>query len=422
MNKDKLRVLGLIFNLQLFAASEATLNANKTSQQSMSDSMKTFYDTALLENAREAIVFDQFAEKQKIHGNKVEWRKFDTFAPALTPISEGVTPTGSSFGMSNVEATTTQHGDYTTVTDRLEFEAYDDIILGATEEMGAAGGATKDLLTRNVITAGNAVAFAPKSNGTAINSRSALDATCLLTPRLINKARTWLIKNKAPKISNSYVCIIHPSVAEDFRNTDEWKEYHKYNDTAPIFKGEIGEMHGFRFIESNNAKVHAPAIISGTCNKAVVASTSSSSTSLSVTATNGKFAAVASGASIKVWIGGSEKTVTAISISNEGASATLTLSAAASINENTVVCGQGAGKDGSCTYDCICLGSKAYGVVEPEQESMHMIIKDKGAIGGPLELYSTIGYKFSHAAKILYQERILRIECGSSYSSSDEEN
>lgn len=51
-----------------------------------------------------------------------------------------------------------------------------------------------------------------------------------------------------------------------------------------------------------------------------------------------------------------------------------------------------------------------------------MIIKDKSEIGGPLELYSTVGYKFSHGAKILYEERILRVESGSSYSSVDEEN
>lgn len=334
-----MKFIPIIINLQLFAAAEATLNANTTGQASMTDTMKTFYDTALLENAREALIFDQFAEHQPIHGNKVEWRKFDTFDLAVTPIVEGVTPTGSSFGMSKIEKTTTQHGDYTTVTDRLEYEAYDDIILGATEEMGAAGGATKDILTRNEITSGNSVVYAPKSDNTTVSSRGNIDGTCLLTPRLINKARTWLIKNKAPKIKGYYVCILHPSVAEDFRNSDEWKEYHKYNDTAPIFKGEIGEMHGFRFIESNNAKVHA----------------------------------------------------------NSGA-------------------------NGIATYDVLCFGAKAYGVVEPEKESMHMIIKDKKEIGGPLELYSTIGYKFSHAAKILYQERLLRIECASSYSAVDEEN
>lgn len=324
-------------NLQLFA--ETNYNTNVTTQSSMSPSMKTFYDTALLENARANLIFNQFGDEQRIHGNKCEWRKFNTFAKALTPLTEGVNPTGSSFGMSKIEATTTQHGDYTTVSDRLEMEAYDDIIMGATEEMGAAGGATYDTLTRNILISGNSVMYAPKSSGTAVTSRTDLDATCLFTPQLVNKAATWLKKNKAPKINGYYVCLIHPSVAEDLRNSTEWKEYHKYNDVTPIFNGEIGELHGVRFIESTECKVHASATTSGLA-----------------------------------------------------------------------------------TYDSIFLGLNAFGVVKPEGESMEMIVKDKSEIGGPLNLFSTIGYKFVHGAKILYQERLLRVESCSSYSSVDEEN
>lgn len=323
-------------NLQLFAGN---YNTNTTTQQSMSPTMKTFYDTALLENARAVLIFNQFGDHQKMKGNKVEWRKFNTFAKALTPLTEGVNPDGSTFGMTYIETTTTQHGDYTTVSDRLELESYDDIIYGATEEMGAAGGATFDTLTRNVLIAGNSVMYAPKSDGTAVTTRDGLNATCLLTPKLVNRAATWLKKNKAPKINGYYIALIHPSVAEDLRESSEWKEYHKYNNVEPIYKGEIGTLHGVRFIESTECKVHKA--------------------------------------------------------SSSGALA---------------------------TYDTLFLGAKAYGILDPEGEGMEMIIKDKSEIGGPLELFSTIGYKFCHGAKILYQERILRVESCSSYSDTDEEN
>lgn len=332
-----------LLHLQLFAGN---FNTNTTTQQSMSPTMKTFYDTALLENARAVLIFNQFGDHQKMKGNKVEWRKFNTFAKALTPLTEGVNPDGSTFGMTYIEATTTQHGDYTTVSDRLELESYDDVIYGATEEMGAAGGATFDTLTRNVLVGGNSVMYAPKSDGTVVTSRTStdnglvpLDRTCLLTPKLVNKAATWLKKNKAPKIKGCYVALIHPSVAEDLRESNEWKEYHKYNSVEPIFKGEIGMLHGVRFIESTECKVHKPE--------------------------------------------------------TAGAPA---------------------------TYDTLFLGAKAYGILDPEGEGMEMIVKDKSEIGGPLELFSTIGYKFCHGAKILYQERILRVESCSSYSDTDEEN
>ena len=44
-----------MMNLQLFSADVNPINV--TTQSSMSPTMKTFYDTTLLENAREAMIF-----------------------------------------------------------------------------------------------------------------------------------------------------------------------------------------------------------------------------------------------------------------------------------------------------------------------------------------------------------------------------
>ena len=324
--------------LQLFAwtantdaGTQYTNPVNRTTE--LSPTMKTFYDTALLENAREEMIFTQFGKKQPLKGNKVEWRKFNTFDKALTPLTEGVIPTGQDFGMTNIEATTTQHGTYVSVSDRLELEAYDDVIYGATEEMGASEGETYDTLTRNILVAGNSVAYAGGKT-----SRAALTDADVLDPEMVAKAATWLKKNKAPKIDGCYVAIIHPSVAFDLRNSTEWKEFHKYNDVAPIFKGEIGMLHGVRFVESTAAKI---------------------------------------------W--------------KEGA-------------------------DGAGVYATLFLGKDAFGILDPQGEGMEMIVKTKEQIGGPLNQFSTIGYKFCHGAKILYQERMLRVESGSTYGSVDEAN
>lgn len=332
----------VLLDLQRFAWSEGQAGAptvnpvNVTTQSSMSPTMKTFYDTTLLENARETMVFTQFGKKQAMKGKKVEWRKFNTFAKALTPLTEGVVPTGQTFGMTNIEGEITQHGDFTAVSDRLEMESFDDVIFGATEEMGAAEGETYDTLTRNILVAGNSVMYCPEESGLAPTSRSELTNAHQLTPDVVNKAQTWLKKNKAPKINGSYVALIHPSVAYDLRNSAEWKEYHKYNDVAPIFKGEIGELHGVRFVETNEAKI---------------------------------------------WK-----------------------------------------EDGVSVYATLFLGKDAFGILDPEGEGMEMIIKTKEQIGGPLNQFGTIGYKFCHGAKILYQERMLRVESGSSLGDDDEAN
>ena len=324
------------FDIQLFAF-EAPSTMTKTTTSGISSTIKEFYDTALLENAREASVFGQFGKTQTMsNGLSAEWRRFKTFAPATTPLTEGVAPSGSTLGIEAIHANLSQHGDFVAVSDQLEYAAIDDIIFGATEEMGAAGGATEDILTRNALLGGTNVAYCANSSGNVPTSRGDLDGTSRLTPEYVNKAATLLKKMKAPRINGYYVAIIHPSVAEDLRNSEEWKEFHKYNAVNPIFKGEIGELHGVKFVESNDAKIY-----------------------------------------------------------KSGANA---------------------------VYATLFFGADAWGTLDPEGMGMEMIIKDKSERGGPLNQYSTIGYKFMHGAAILYQERLVRVESNSSYSATDEAN
>ena len=61
-------------------------------------------------------------------------------------------------------------------------------------------------------------------------------------------------------------------------------------------------------------------------------------------------------------------------------------------------------------------------MIDPEGAGMETIVKSKEQAGGPLNQFSTIGCKFETAAKILYQERMVTVWSGSSYSSTDSEN
>lgn len=319
-------------NIQLFATSTPAYEVTKTTTSAISPTMKTFYNKSLLENAREESVFNQFAMPTPMtHGKTAEWRRWKTFAPALTPLTEGVVPEGKTFGMESITASISFHGDFTPITHELEVTAYDPVIYGATEEMGAAGAETEDILTRNALLAGTNVVY-----GGSATSIATVEATHVLTPALVNKVATYLKKMRAPKINGAYVCLIHPSVAYDLRESNEWKEYHKYNDTTPIFKGEIGMLHGIRFIETN-------------------------------------FGAVESGTKTKV-------------------------------------------------YSTIFFGKDAFGTLDLEGAGMEMIIHDKSEVGGPLDQWGTVGYKFAHGAKILYEERIVNVRVGSSLNADDEVN
>lgn len=230
---------------------------------------KTFYDTTLLDNARDELIFTQFGKKQPLprnHGRTIEFRRWQTLGP-VSQLTEAVIPTGKKMSQVAITCTLTQWGDYVTISDIIDTHGIDDIVLGATEELGAAAGLTNDTLVRNVLLGGTNIIFADAYSGTTYQSTPATEAalqsalgssyTCNLTARVINKAVTNLKKGaKMKKYSgNYYVAVIHPDVAEDLRNDPAWIEAHKYAAVEEIFTGEIGRMHGVRFVESNIAPV-----------------------------------------------------------------------------------------------------------------------------------------------------------------------
>jgi N4-gp56 family major capsid protein len=311
--------------------------------------MKTYYDTELLENARAQHCFSQFGKKQPLpkgNGKTVEWRKWDTFGRANTLV-EGMTPTGEKFGQKNITATINQHGAYATFTDVLEHTYFDDIILGATEEFGAAMADSQDLEVRDALLLGTNVMYAPTEDGTTQpTQRSELDDGCYLNSKFVNKVATVLKKNKVPTINGNYIAIIHPSVAMDLRNSTDWIDAHKYAQPEEIYNGEIGKLHNVRFIETTNVKVWGAGTASG----------DSGIADLSV-------------------------------------------------------------------YGNFFFGKDAWGEIDPAGAGAEMIVKGKGQTGfDPLNQRSTVGYKFSGAATILYPERLIRVECVSSFGDDDATN
>ena len=268
-------------NLQLFADAGTLVNttggyvnaytgANEafSGANTLEPTLKTFYDTELLENYRVTAVYAQFAKKQNLpahRGKTVEWRKWNTFKRAEA-LQEGVIPTGQKFGESFITGSVGQFGTYTSISDRLELHAYDPIILGATEEMGAAATATiENLIVRGLLTGTNVLycdnidlaTGEVKSTPTAANAMGASDANgwAILSPDMINKAATTMRKNKVPTINGRYYAVVHPSVAFNLRKHSDWMEAHKYAAPEEIFNGEIGELHGVRFVESADAPV-----------------------------------------------------------------------------------------------------------------------------------------------------------------------
>ncbi len=424
------------FDLQLFGAGDevmgtsAYINTNTGSTNSygtggLSAEMKTFYDKTLITLAGANLVHEQFGQKRPIpagSGKTIEFRRFSALPKALTPITEGITPTGNKLSVVPVTATVDQYGDYVEQTDLLELTSVDNTIVETTKKLADQAGKTIDTVVREVINAGTNVLYSRLNTSgtfTDVSSRADLNESCKLTVRDVFRAAAELKAMNAPKIDGYYAAIIHPYVAYDLMQEagDEWIDIAKYTNPENVLAGEIGKLAGIRFVESSEAKIFAPAVIAEGYRKLTVKTanaTANSAVAINETLTT------AIGLSIPVYIGGTAATI--VSITNSGGTTTLNFSGAIKCDVGDVVCGRGAGKDGSAVFSTLVLGADAFGVTDVAGGGIEHIVKQKGYGNDPLNQRSSIGWKALACAEILVDEYMVRIESGSSFSANADPN
>lgn len=360
----------------------ADFNTQTTTSKGTQPLFAPVLNRYLIRVAKPYLVFSQFGQKTKVpkgKGKTVHWDKYTPLPLAKTPLTEGVAPTGAALEVSRISAEPYQYGNYVATTDEFDFYKYDPSpeVLRLGEILAENSAETFDSLTCDVVAAGTNVQYA---GGKA--SRTDLQASDVLTLADIKKAVRTLKNNRARTFDGKkYICILDPSTAHDLTNDTLWKDA-KIRDPKDLYEGEIGEMFGVRFIETTETESELLAKY----NKAgYMHCTSSTSGALTVVPDS---TASPSETQIKV------------SAAN-----------AANCGSTTFVSGEYAlKKDATNIHFAYVMGADAYGVTDPN-ENVETITHDKHSIGGPLDQWSTMGWKGHHLAKILVDEWLVRIEC-----------
>lgn len=243
----------------------ANLNLNTTTiSTAPATKPAAYYDKVLLTILRQTeFGFDKFAQKKPIpkgYGRTVNFRKLGKLAPALTPLTEGVTPDGNTASKTNITGTVEQYGDYLAFSDRVDFEEIDPILEGYAVEQGHQAKETLDIIVREILSAGTNVMYA----GGKL-ARDQVGANDKFTIRDARKVVRFFKKNFVKPVSgNDYACFVSPDTAYDIMDDPDFQKRMEYgNDIKPIMDNEIGRLYQVRYFEVVNAKVFTGAGATG---------------------------------------------------------------------------------------------------------------------------------------------------------------
>lgn len=231
--------------------------ANTQTLATLSTENKEFYQRALLKRLTANLVFAKYGQKKpmpKNIGDTTSFRKFNSLAPATTALTEGVTPDGKALSISEIKATVKQYGDYVTISDKLDFLGIDPVLTETVTLQGEQAGETIDTIVRDIVCAGTNVIYCAES-GSAVSSD---EVTSKISSDFILKAVTFLRReNVKPIEGGHYIGIIDPDIAYDLMNDPLWQDVSKYNGGEAILEGEVGKLHGVKFVTTTNTKVTA---------------------------------------------------------------------------------------------------------------------------------------------------------------------
>lgn len=403
-------------------------NTNTTLDAGLSDEMKTYYSTRLINLAEPELIHDQFGQKHPIpknSGKTIEFRKYDSLPKALVPLTEGVTPAGQKLSMGVIRATIKQYGGYIELSDILELTAIDNNLVQATRLLASQAGRTSDTITREVLAGGTNVVYAggAKDRSELVGGDATEANNKYLSVDDIRKAVRALKVMNAQKINGYFAGIIHPDTAYDLMSDKKWVDVKTYSDPDGIYEGEIGKIEGVRFVETTEAKIfHAPDLVIADGSNAAVRDLTVKSASGKVITVNEALstnqAAALTGREILV---GSELMEVASAAAGAAGSATITVkdSPATTPAASTVIYPGEGGAKGRDVYSTLIVGADAYGVTELEGGGLQHIVKQLGSSGtaDPLNQRATAGWKLTKVAERLVEQYMVRIESASTFES-----
>jgi len=209
------------------------------------------------------------------------FRRYEKLSQVTTPLTDGITPDGTTLVKRDYVATIKQYGNYMVVSDFVDMTHVDPVIQESTKLMGENMGETMDSVYREVLVAGSTVYWVQDDDesayvaGTDRSGVTGVQGTLCKT--VINAVIRDLdgadAKHFTPMVNGStrinsfpigkaYWCIIHTDQVHDLFSPNggmtlgqDFTPVERYSNQSGVMETEIGKYRNVRFVTTTNAKI-----------------------------------------------------------------------------------------------------------------------------------------------------------------------
>ena len=231
-----------------------TDTAVPTTMASVKSENVVFYERALLERLIPLLHAYDDAQKSKLPRNSgltVNWRRYKPLEINTTPAEAGVIPEGKGLQAEVVNAQAKQYLDYVVIPDVVAMAGLDKAMAEGVVLCSEQASLLYDTIIVNELLS----EATDPDDATKKRGATQFTHTGKMTSALVRKIVLQLKKNNARRFPDGYYhAIITPEQAFALMGEKDsgWIDAAKYGSIKKLLKGELGELHGVRFMESTN--------------------------------------------------------------------------------------------------------------------------------------------------------------------------
>ena len=212
--------------------------ANVSTTTDVPSGAGVYYDKLVLARARPFEIHNIAAQRRPLpnkSSSQIKFRRYTNFSTATTPLTEGISPDGQALDVTDITATAQQYGDYTTITDKVQYVVEDAVLNETSDILGQQMGETIDELTRAVLEGASSV---DNCSG-GVNGNTPTELTFSDIQRQVRVLKGNSARMFTPKMSGSknvgtapvrpaYWVMAHTDLLDDLDNLEEFMSTANY--------------------------------------------------------------------------------------------------------------------------------------------------------------------------------------------------